>query len=790
MKHFFFNSFTRLALLAVIFLGWNGYTAIAQTCPTNSLIINTGYDPTTGTAITPEIQIPTGCYCGTAVPDPHWFATYISDGMVAAASLMSQTVVAAGGHADVLSNDLPTFGSPSPWTTYSLSQWINCINSNSPYTLGSATPTAYTTILTRTFTSYATDDITINMNISCDNYITSIDIDGDTLLSQAPPAIDPGDGPGGYGMFVLHTWTVTGLSAGTHNINVVLNDLQSEVPFVNPMGLNVYGTVTSVGNSLESESGGTTITTAGSLSFTQGTSIVLSNATSGGTWSSSSTGIASVDGSGNVYGLSPGTAAINYTYSCAPVVVTVNPIVADPPPPGSCPTNSLIINTGYDPTTGTAITPEIQIPTGCYCGTAVPDPHWFATYISDGIIAAAPLLSQTVVAAGGHADVLTNDLPTFGSPSPWTTYSLSQWISCLNSNSPYTVASATPTAYTTILSRTFTSYATDDITINMNISCDNYITSVDIDGDTLLSQAPPAIDPGDGPGGYGSFVSHTWTVPSLPAGTHNINVVLNDLQSEVAFVNPMGLNVYGTVTSVGNSLESESGGTPITSAFSLSFTQGNSIVLSNATPGGTWSSSSTGIASVDGSGNVYGLSPGTATINYSNSCASVVVTVNPLTLTPPGPLCLINSLVINTGYDPVVGSTITPEVETAGGCYCGTPVTDPHWFVTNATLGIVTEAGAMFQTVPAFGSNADVIPTFGSPWTTNPTSQWISCLNSNTPYTLGSGTPTAYNTTLTRSFSMGATDNVIITMNTSSDNYITSIDIDGDTLPLTSPSRD
>ncbi len=68
-------------------------------------------------------------------------------------------------------------------------------------------------------------------------------------------------------------------------------------------------------------------------------------------------------------------------------------------------------------------------------------------------------------------------------------------------------------------------------------------------------------------------------------------------------------------------------------------TAGSTITLSNATSGGTWSSSATGIATVGSTGVVTGVAAGTATISYTvtNTCGSAVatrvVTVNAASLT-------------------------------------------------------------------------------------------------------------------------------------------------------------
>ncbi len=66
---------------------------------------------------------------------------------------------------------------------------------------------------------------------------------------------------------------------------------------------------------------------------------------------------------------------------------------------------------------------------------------------------------------------------------------------------------------------------------------------------------------------------------------------------------------------------------------------GSSIALTNTTPGGTWSSGSTSIASVGSTGIVTGVATGTALISYSvtNSCGTAVATTT-ITVTPCPPI--------------------------------------------------------------------------------------------------------------------------------------------------------
>src|SRR5690606_18811843 len=88
---------------------------------------------------------------------------------------------------------------------------------------------------------------------------------------------------------------------------------------------------------------------------------------------------------------------------------------------------------------------------------------------------------------------------------------------------------------------------------------------------------------------------------------------------------------------------------PITGT--LNVCVGSSTALSSVTPGGVWSTTTPAIASVDSSGNVTGLSAGTATIQYTvtiNGCtdfvqANVVVDDVPV-LGGPNSICIGSSV--------------------------------------------------------------------------------------------------------------------------------------------------
>ena len=116
---------------------------------------------------------------------------------------------------------------------------------------------------------------------------------------------------------------------------------------------------------------------------------------------------------------------------------------------------------------------------------------------------------------------------------------------------------------------------------------------------------------------------------------------------------------------------------------------GNTITLTESVPGGTWSSSSA-IATVDGSGDVSGVLPGgTVTISYTGCggsalAATQVVTVNP---TPGIPTAIVNG-------------TITPSSIAISWTESGSP--------TSYTISVYTNAGL---TIPAAGYTYTVTGT-------------------------------------------------------------------------------
>ncbi len=116
----------------------------------------------------------------------------------------------------------------------------------------------------------------------------------------------------------------------------------------------------------------------------------------------------------------------------------------------------------------------------------------------------------------------------------------------------------------------------------------------------------------------------------------------------------------------------------------LTVCAGSTTSLSDATTGGTWSSSAPGTASVSSSGLVTGHIAGTATISYTvaGSSSTAVVTVNPLPTVAP----------ISGGGVLVCGGTsrTLTDATTGGG-----------WSVSSSGIGTIGSGSGIFTSVSA-----------------------------------------------------------------------------------------
>jgi gliding motility-associated-like protein len=375
-------------------------------------------------------------------------------------------------------------------------------------------------------------------------------------------------------------------------------------------GITITGTKTITVNTVSPITGTTSICI--------GTTTTLSNATTGGTWSSSTPAVATVvTGTGVVTGVATGTSVITYT---APGGCTTVVTVSVTPAPGTISgttvicvgattalTNSTPAGTWSSSSGAVGTVSTTGVVTGLSAGTTnityATGPGCFA-FITVTVNLLAPITGITTICVG-----TTTTLSDAVSGGTW-------------SSSVPTVATISSTGLVSALSAgtTTISYnvpsgcaATVEVTVNVPTPILGNL-SVCLGSTTSLSNASP----------IGTWSSSTTAVATIGAGTGIVTPVTVGT-SNIVYTSLAGC-VSNAVVTV-NPLPDAITGALIVCA-------GSSITLSDATPGGTWSSDNTAAATIGiSSGVVSGISGGTAGITFilpTGCIAATAVTVNPL----------------------------------------------------------------------------------------------------------------------------------------------------------------
>lgn len=372
---------------------------------------------------------------------------------------------------------------------------------------------------------------------------------------------------------------------------------------------------------------------SGPATVCPGATISLSSTSAGGVWSSSNAAVATVGSTGTVGGASAGTAIISYTVtnSCGtttdtqlvtvqalPVAGTVNG------PTAVCAGATIVLST-----TGTG---GVWSSSNTTIATVGP------TGTTGGASGGTAIISYTVSNSCGSVSdtqqvtVLTIPVAgTIGGPSvicPGTTVSLSTtgtggtWSS--SNPSVATVGAATGIAGGVTTGTSVISYTVSN---SCGSATDTQLVTVNTTPSAGVITGPDTVCAGstitlaDGvPGGIWSSsnttvatVSTTGTAGGASAGTAVISYTISNacgtaFTTHTVTVRP--LPVAGTITG-GHSL-----------------CEGSAMTLADGTPGGTWSSSNTSVATVGATGTVYATTAGTTIIAYSvtNSCGTVADT--------------------------------------------------------------------------------------------------------------------------------------------------------------------
>jgi trimeric autotransporter adhesin len=399
----------------------------------------------------------------------------------------------------------------------------------------------------------------------------------------------------------------------------------------------------------------------GTAATCAGATTTLNCTTSGGSWSSSASGIATVGSStGIVSGVTTGTTRISYTLpsGCfATVVVTVGTMPATI-------TGTLTLCDGGNVTLLTSATTGgtwSSSATGvATTGTAT----YYATYVT-GISTGTADISYTVGGCSQTATVTVNAGPAaisgsntlcIGSAATYTNAtSGGTWSSSstayANIGSSTGIANATSAGVTTISYKTSpTCYSTTAVTVSSAPAAITGSTIVCVGLTTTLSHTTTGGTWSSSASGTATVDGTSGVVTGVATGTATITYTIS-----AGCYKTTTITVYGAPAAIG--------GTGVACV-------GATTTLTNTTYGGTWTSEGTAIATVGlTSGVVSGVSDGVATITYQSTSTGCYitkeVTINALPATISG-LATVCAGTMDTLTSTTTGGTWTSSAPTIG----------------------------------------------------------------------------------------------------------------------------
>ena len=393
--------------------------------------------------------------------------------------------------------------------------------------------------------------------------------------------------------------------------------------------------------------GSSTPITGGPLSMCVGGTATFTDATTGGTWSSSNTGVATVT-SGVVSGVGGGTSTISYTVAgcTASVVVTVVPYPVISGPTSMCAGSSITLSSSIGGLTWSSSNTGIATVGGTGVVTGI-SPGVVTIYCPPGGCSSSYTVTVNPVAAitgtpymcMGYTTTLTSSV-TGGT---WS--SSAGGIAGVSSAGVVSgVSGGTATiSYTTSAGCT----STRIVTVNP-VAPITGTTALCVGGTTTLNDAVTGGTWFSTNTGVATVGPTTGVVSGVAAGT-----------SIITYTTPAGCT---SVTTVNVVILTAITGTNVVC-------QGSTTTLFDGSGGGIWTSGNTGIATIGvSSGVVSGVSGGIANITYTGGggCyTTTTVTVNPVSpITGPMSMCQGFSTTLADALTGGTWSSSTPAVAT------------------------------------------------------------------------------------------------------------------------------
>jgi uncharacterized protein YjdB len=451
----------------------------------------------------------------------------------------------------------------------------------------------------------------------------------------------------------------------------------------------------------------------GATSVCYGLATTLSNATSGGTWSSSNPSVGSIDGAtGVVTGV--GTGAVTITYMMSTGCYRTTGFTVNAMPSAITGASSICVgssttlsnSSGGGMSWSSSNTAVATIGSGSGLVNGLTTGTTIISFLTTSSCYASMVLTVTAGPGtiSGTAAICGSSTTTLSCTPSGGVWS-SSFPAAATVNSTTGVVTGVAAGTSVITYAIGSCYATKTVTVSAAASAITGTTSFCSGSTTTLNATPTG----------GSWTSGTTGVASFGTASSGILTGVSAGTSIITYTaGAAGCQSFTTVTIA-------TGPNPITGT--LTVCAGSTTPLASTTAGGTWTSSSTGIATAGSSnGVVTGMSGGTSTISYNvGGCrATAVVTVTAALAAISGPGA--NSSVC-------VGQTITFTHPVSGGT----------WSSSNVALATVGSATGVITGVSA---GTPVITYFTAPtcYKTRPVtvSGGAGAISGNNPLCLGS----------------------------------------------------
>ena len=586
--------------------------------------------------------------------------------------------------------------------------------------------------------------------------VSSVCVNNVTILSSSPSGGVWSSSNTLVATVDVVTGHVLGIAAGTSVISYTVTN-------VNGCSTTVTQVVTVYANPIVSP-------ILGTLSICVNCVRNLSNATSGGVWSSSNTSIATVNINGQVTGIAAGTTSISYTVTSSngcsiteSVLFTVypNPIVSPiTGNPVTCVGSTTQLTSSpaggvwsSNNTSVATIDAVSGLVTGVFGGTAligytVSDVNGCITTVTQLVTVNVGPLVSPIMGTGNICVAQTTVLSNSTSGGIWTSSNTA--VATINSSGVVTGLSAGSAiiSYTVTGSNGCSTSSTKTVNVYAYPVVDPITgySSVCSGGSIVLSSSPSGGVWSSNNAGIATVNSATGVVTGVSAGSAIISYTVTN-------ANGCSTIVSRVVTVNGKPVVD-----PI--AGNASICVGNTTTLSNTTPAGTWSSSNTGVATINSStGLVTAISAGTTTITYTivdgNGCvgtATQVVTVyaNPVlgSISGTSGVCVGKTTLLINGSSGGVWSSSNTAVATihattgqvtgiaAGTSTISYTVTSSHGCSTTVNYTVTVYSNPLVD--PIAGKSSTCVGgsvtfssnTVGGVWSSSDTS--VAMINSNT----------------------------------------------------------